>query len=149
LSTLVSLIAGWEKGYVDREEYASWRNIPTSTADGYVSSTRSVLQAATQLREALDADAARIEFAITDLERAAEQQQSGATNFRSFMFSELDTASEPEDTLRERLAEDTLATVSADLHVASTLIAAGVTVGEVGPETTSDRLDEAILRWIT
>jgi hypothetical protein len=110
----------------------------------YLSSTRSVLQAARRLRRDLDADVARRGFAIEQLERAAGQQQDSAAGFRSFMFSELKTATVPEHT--ERVAEDTLASISADLHVANVLVAAGETVGETGARAAPHLLDEAILR---
>jgi hypothetical protein len=111
----------------------------------YLASTQSVLRAARRLRGTLGADASRRNFAITQLQDATQQQQIGATGYRSFMFSELGMA-ETESVRRERVAEATLASISADLHVANVLIAAGETVGETGAKAAPRILDEAILR---
>src|SRR5687768_16023022 len=104
-------------------------NSYASASDDYLASTRSVLQAARWLREDLNADVARREFAIEQLEEAAEQQRGGAESFRAFMFTELEPSG-PEEGIQERVAEDTLASIAADLHVANVLIAAGETTGE-------------------
>src|SRR5215211_395412 len=96
-------------------------NSRASAAADYLSNTQSVLQAAKRLRRDLDADVAKRENAITRLERATERQEGGASGFRSFMFNELETLPEAETAVRERVQEDTLESISADLHVANVL----------------------------
>jgi hypothetical protein len=112
----------------------------------YLLSTQSVLNAGNRLRNLIDADRATLEYAITRLERAAQQHEDGGTGYRAFMFSELETATEADKAMRERLTEDALASVLADLQVANVLIAAGQTLGETGERAEPRLLNEALLR---
>jgi len=112
----------------------------------YLLSTQSVLNAGKRLRNLIDADRATLEYAITRLERAAQQHEDGGTGYRAFMFSELETATEADKAMRERLTEDALASVLADLQVANVLIAAGQTLGETGERAEPRFLNEALLR---
>jgi len=111
----------------------------------YLLSAQSVLYASRRLRNVLDADRATLEYAITRLERAAQQYEDGGTGYRAFMFSELETTPEAEKATRERLTEDALASVLTDLQVANVLMAAGLTLGETGEKIEPRRLDEALL----
>jgi hypothetical protein len=112
----------------------------------YLNNTQSVLNAGRRLRLVLAKDHARREYAITQLERAAQQQETGGEGYRAFMFSELETAEEADKQKRERVTEDILAGVLTDLNVANVLMAAGQTLGETGQETGAKTLDEALLR---
>lgn len=112
----------------------------------YLLSTQSVLHAGGRLRNVLDADRATREYAITRLERAAEQHETGGTGYRTFMFSELETTTEADKAIRERVTEDVLISVLTDLQVANVLMAAGQALGETGEKAEPRRLDEALLR---
>lgn len=115
----------------------------------YLLSTESTLHAGRRLRNVLDADPATVEYAVTRLERAAQHQETGGTGYRAFMFSELDSTPEAEKATRERLTQDALASVLADLKVANVLMAAGQAVGETGERAEPRLLDEALLRLET
>lgn len=112
----------------------------------YLLSTQSVLYAGRRLQNVLDAERATIEYAVTRLERAAQQHETGGAGYRAFMFSELETTPEAEKATREWLTEDMLASVLTDLQVANVLMAAGQTIGETGEKAEPHLLDEAILR---
>lgn len=120
-------------------------NHVTRTSD-YLLSTDSVLNAGKRLRQNLNADQARREFAVTQLERAAQQHGTGGASYQTFMFSELSAAPESDKATRERVTEDVLATVMTDLQIANTLMAAGQTLGETGGRAEPHLLDEALLR---
>jgi len=111
----------------------------------YLLSTQSVLYAARRLRNLIDADRPTQEYAIARLERAAQQYDTGGTGYRAFMFSQLEGTAEAEKATRERLTEDTLASVLTDLQVANVLMTAGLTLGETGEKVEPRYLDEALL----
>jgi len=112
----------------------------------YLNDTQSVLNAGRRLRRVLSKDHSTREYAVTQLERAAQQQKTGGEGYRAFMFSELDTAAEGDKQKRERVMEDVLAGVLTDLNVANVLMAAGQTLGEMGQKAGANVLDEALLR---
>lgn len=115
-----------------------------SFTSDYLSSTQAVLQSGKLLRTLKDADPATRDYAVTQLERAAQRHQNKGTDFRSFMFSE--TTNELADTnIKERATEDVLATIMTDLNIASMLMASGQSVGELGPQKDVQFLDETLL----
>lgn len=117
----------------------------TYTSD-YLSSTQSVLHAGNLLRDLLDADEATREYAVTQLERAAQRHQTGGAGYRGFMFSEIETTKAAGKRIGNRATEDVLATIMADLNMSSMLMAAGQSTGEVGPQKNRQLLDEALLK---
>jgi len=112
----------------------------------YLSGTQVVLSAGRQIRAFLDADPATLEYAVTRLERAAQEYEGRGSDYRAFMFSELDSTDEAEREIRQRLTEDVLATVLTDFEVANVMIAAGQTMGETGEKAEKRFLDDALLR---
>lgn len=109
----------------------------------YLSSTQAVLQSGKLLRSLRDADPATREYAVTQLERAAQRHQNNGADFRSFMFTE--TAGRAADqNITERAGEDVLATIMTDLNIASMLMASGQSIGELGPQTDAELLDETL-----
>jgi hypothetical protein len=112
----------------------------------YLLGTQSVLYAGKRLRSVLDADRATLEYAVTSLERAAQQQEGGGSEYRAFMFSGLDAIGEEDKETRERISEDVLASVLTDMQTANVLMAAGQVLGETGKRAPPHILDEAILK---
>jgi hypothetical protein len=112
----------------------------------YLSSTQAVLFAGRRLQNTLGAERSKLEYAVTGLERAAQQHEQGGTSYRAFMFSALDTLPESNQVTRERVTEDALASVLTDMQVANVLMAAGQASGEAGERAEPRLLDEALLR---
>ena len=114
----------------------------------YIIATESVLTAGKRLQMTLAAGAspAKLEYAIVGLEQAAEMQDNRGVAYHNFMFSELETATEDEKSMRERMTEDVLASVLTDLQVANVLMAAGQAVGELGEQKEPQKLGEALRR---
>ena len=114
----------------------------------YLLNTASVLTAGRQLRSMLGEDAETLNFAITQLDEAARDQDVGIESYRAFMFSALDKSKTTQKEKRGKITEGLLATVVADLQVGSVLVAAGQAVGEAGVKFTGqaaeDQLDEAL-----
>jgi hypothetical protein len=94
----------------------------------------------------MTADQATKEYAVTGLERAAQQYKTGGASYRAFMFSELESTPEADTEMRERTTEDAMVSILTDLQVANVLISAGLTLGEVGEEAAPRLFDEALLR---
>lgn len=115
----------------------------------YLRNTESVLYAGRRLRNLIDAAPATREYAVTGLERAAQQHESGGADYRAFMFSELETASAEDKVMRERATEDALGSILADLQVANVLMAAGLAMGETGEKAEPRLLDDALLKLET
>jgi hypothetical protein len=114
----------------------------------YLLGTKSVLSAGRQLQSMLGEDADTLKYAVTQLEEAASDQDTGTKGYRAFMFSALDKSKTAQKEKREKITEDVLATVVADLQIGSVLVAAGQAVGEAGAEfkgqAAEDKLDEAL-----
>jgi hypothetical protein len=113
------------------------------SAGQFVKDTKGVLDAAKLLRDLLDRKTPPPEPAIAELELAADQQQQGGMTYRAFMFAELAGPSETR-ARRTEIAENTLATISADLGVANALLAAGAVLGETGDQVEKTLLDQAL-----
>ncbi len=121
-------------------------NDHVASISDYLSGTQSVLYAGQRLRLALAQDAATVEYAVTRLERTAQQQSSDAAGYQAFMFSEAEVAPEGAKAIQTRVTEDVLASVLVDLDVANVLLAAGAARGETGEKADPKLLDEALLR---
>ncbi len=78
----------------------------TTYTSNYLSSTQSVLDAGNLLSNLLDADQETREYAVTQLERAAQRHQTGGAGYRGFMFSEIETSAAADRTLAPRATED-------------------------------------------
>ena len=104
----------------------------------YLDTTNSVLRAGRRLQKYIDGDKSKLELAVTQLERAARSQTAGASKHRPFTFEQ-----------RERLEEDTLAAILADIQTANVLMSAGQAVGETGKRGDADRLNQALLHLET
>jgi hypothetical protein len=115
---------------------------PTDYSE-FLDSTQSVLYAGQRLREALTEDPQTLEFTIAGLEKAAGRHSEGTHQYQAFRFAELESTEQPEQ--RERIAEDTVASVLADLQVANVLLSAGQTLGETGQTSSPAPLDDALL----
>ena len=89
----------------------------------------SVVQAGQQLQSLFNEPEMR-QYAIDDLERAAQEYGNEGTTYRNFMFSEL--KSEKADADKKSAVEGTLVSVLSDIQVANVLIASGRAVGEAG-----------------
>ncbi len=119
-----------------------------STND-YLQSTELVLLAGKQLRKMIGTDPSTLEYYVTGLERAAQQHDTGGGSYRDYMLSTLEAA-ELESNLPQpgalelRVAEDTLASISADFQVANVLMAAGQVLGETGTKAPAALLDDAL-----
>lgn len=114
----------------------------------YLRSNSYVLSAGRKLQRKLDGDVTKLASAITELEEAATDQDTGAS-YRAFMFSALGETETTEKKKRQKLSEDILATVVADLQVGSVFVAAGEAVGEAGNDEATKqegkrRLDVAL-----
>lgn len=110
----------------------------------YLMNTSSVLAAGRQLQNTMGEDFGQLEYAITQLEEAANEQDAGVTNYRAFMFSALDQSQPAQKETRERITEDVFATVLADLQIGSVLVAAGHDLGEADGKADGHRLAEAL-----
>lgn len=117
-----------------------------TTVSDYLTNTQSVLFAGRKLSDALNGDPAVAEFAVRRLERAAEQQTSGAAGYHAFMFAQADVSPRGAPQVQERVTEDMLASVLTDLDVANVLIAAGAARGEAGERADPALLDQALQR---
>jgi hypothetical protein len=118
-------------------------------ADDYLLSTRSVLLAGRRLRTTIGEKGSRLEYAKKQLEVAVNRYDKDGTDYRSFMFSDLNNESEIDKEMLEHKAEDTLATILSDFQVANILFAAGYALEETGKGYESPDpcyLDEAIRR---
>ena len=100
--------------------------------------TDSVLRAGRRLQKYMDGDKSKLELAVTQLERAARSHAAGASKYRPFRFEQ-----------RERLEEDTLASILADIQTANVLMSAGQAVGETGKCGDANRLNQALLHLET
>jgi hypothetical protein len=107
-----------------------------------------VHSAGTGLRNALDAEPERRRRAIERLEQAAAAQDTAVRDFQAFMFEQLEPAAEVDVERRAAAAEETLASVLADLDVGNVLVAAGRAVGEGQPGAATDAasLNDALRR---
>lgn len=110
----------------------------------YLLNTASVLDAGRQLKNMLGEDLETLDYAVTQLELAARDQEIGATSYRAFMFAELEMSKGEQKERRERISEDLFATVLTDLQIANVLIAAGNAIGETDGESKPHLLDEAL-----
>src|SRR5271167_1855037 len=119
--------------------------VSNNLANAYLQSTRAVLQAGRQLRNVLDKDRATLDFAVSGLERAAQLQDNGGSDYHAFMFTALQAAPKADVAVTEKVTQDALASVLTDMHVANVLIAAGQTLGETGKAAHPNVLDGAIL----
>jgi hypothetical protein len=117
----------------------------TSTNE-YLFSTQSVLQAGTNLRDLLDGDQRQRKDAVTQLERAAQRHQTGGADYRGFMFSEIEKTAAVDKGIGNRATGDVLASIMNDLNMSSMLMAAGQSVGEIGPQKDRKVLDETLLK---
>lgn len=111
----------------------------------YLTDTKSVVFAGRQLLEALDGDIETLNYAINELESAAQAQDSSGQNYRSFMFSEAETAASKPDIAKGYTPEDVFANVLTDLQVGNVLLTAGQTLqGEAGDASQRAHLDDAL-----
>ena len=110
----------------------------------YLLDTAAVLSAGRLIQNSLGEDLQTLDYAVTQLSEAAAKQGSGAKNYRAFMFSELETSKSVSKENSERIGEDVIASVLADLQVANVLVAAGHAVGEVEGNARPELLEEAL-----
>jgi hypothetical protein len=110
----------------------------------YLSNAQAVLNAGRRLRVQLDAPIAERQFAARRLEEAAAESDAAAGRLRAFMFEEADA---PAALTPEHRAEDALALITTDIHIANVLIAAGHVSDESGGGPVPPAvLDEALAR---
>lgn len=114
-----------------------------STND-YLQSTELVLLAGKQLRKMLDAEPSTLEYYVTGLERAAQQHETGGNSYRGYMLNSLEAPQAQPQAVLNRVTQDTLASISADLQVANVLMAAGQILGETGAKAEPSLLDSAL-----
>src|SRR5688572_14711293 len=98
----------------------------------YLRSTSDVLSAGRKLQRKLDADVVTRTSAIKELETSGTGQDTGVTSYRAFMFSALGETKTTQKKKRQKISDDILATVVADLQVGGVFVAAGEAVGEAG-----------------
>jgi hypothetical protein len=110
----------------------------------YLMNTSAVLAAGRQLQNMMGEDYVQLDYAVTQLEEAANAQDAGATNYRALMFSALEQSKPAQKETRERITEDVFATVLADLQIGGVLVAAGHDLGEADGQTGGHRLAEAL-----
>ncbi|HXT61644.1 MAG TPA: hypothetical protein VN696_01280 [Pyrinomonadaceae bacterium] len=108
----------------------------------YVASAQSILQSGKLLKTFINSEPAKREYAVSQLERAAQRHLAGGENYRNFMFAQAGAA--PIAELGERSAEDVLATIMADLNASNLLMACGQNIGEVGGQKDPHLLDLAL-----
>lgn len=118
----------------------------SSDTEKYISSTQSVLNASKLLRSKLEKRGNEVEFYVNQLEQAVKAQRNSGDVFRSFMFSELESTTESDKSIQERIIEDTFIGILTDLETANLLISAGASCGEAGERIDPSKLDEAIRR---
>ncbi|MCA2624926.1 MAG: hypothetical protein IM507_12540 [Microcystis sp. M20BS1] len=94
----------------------------------YLERAESVVQAGQQLQALFNEPEEMRQFAIDNLERAAQDYGNEGTTYRNFMFSEL----ESEKADKEPAVQGTLVSVLNDIQVANVLIASGQALGETG-----------------
>jgi hypothetical protein len=110
----------------------------------YLLDTSAVFAAGRLLQNSLNEDLDTLNYAVTRLSRAATKQGAGAKNYRAFMFSEMKPARKTPKKKNERIGEDVIASVLADLQVANVLVAAGHAVGEVEGNKRPEFLEVAL-----
>jgi hypothetical protein len=117
----------------------------SNLSNNYLNNTKSVVFAGKQLLEALDGDIETLNYAINELESAAQAQDSSGQNYRAFMFSEAETEAPKADIAREYIMEDVFASVLTDLQVGNVLLAAGQTLqGQADDAAQREHLDDAL-----
>lgn len=94
----------------------------------YLARAESVVQAGQQLQALFNEPEEMRQFAIDNLEGAAQDYGNEGTTYRNFMFSEL----ESEKADKEPAVQGTLVSVLNDIQVANVLIASGQALGETG-----------------
>jgi hypothetical protein len=114
-----------------------------TTAD-YVETTDAVLRAGRRLQKILATDKSKVNFAVSQLEQAAQSQDSRGASYRAFMFSQLEGAPAEAKNTRERVTEDLFASVLADVQTANVLLTSGQNLGETGSVPNPQLLDEAL-----
>jgi hypothetical protein len=110
----------------------------------YIQNTAAVVTAGEQLQDLLGARLETLDYAVSQLEAAARDQDADANSYRAFMFSELKAIEESAKEDRQRMSEDVFASVLVDLQVANVLISAGEAVGELPERKDSQHLTEAL-----
>lgn len=100
----------------------------------YALANESIITAGKYLQNVLDEDFSTLDYAITQLDEAANNQDKGAKSYRAFMFTALESTKPAEKAKRGRVTEDVFSTIMTDLQIGSVLIAAGEAVGETGEE---------------
>lgn len=116
----------------------------TISTSRYLLNTAGVLAAGRELQNMLGEDLETLDYAVTQLEEAAKDQEIGGTKYRAFMFAELKKSKGAQTERRERISEDVFATVLMDMQIANVLMAAGQVVGETNGESEPQLLDEAL-----
>lgn len=110
----------------------------------YLLDTSAVVAAGRLLQNSLGEDLNTLNYAVTRLSQAATKQGSGAKSYRAFMFAEMKPAKKVRKKKNERIGEDVIASVLADLQVANVLMAAGHAVGEVKGKKRPEFLEAAL-----
>jgi hypothetical protein len=94
----------------------------------YLSSAQSVLDSARLLLSEIGSGTENLQPALDDLYQMALQHEEGGDRYRALMFSELRAAGGEDQS--ERVTEDVLANILADVQVANVLIETGKIAGE-------------------
>jgi hypothetical protein len=115
-----------------------------TTASDYLSSTDDVVRAGRELLSVIDRPGPARQDAVDQLVARTHQQEAGANQFRSFMFSALEEPTPPER--KEEITEEVLGNVALDIDVAGLLITGGQAVGEVGGARDRHAYEQALAR---
>lgn len=116
----------------------------TISTSRYLLNTAGVLAAGRELQNMLGEDLETLDYAVTQLEEAAKDQEIGGTKYRAFMFAELKKSKGVQTERRERISDDVFATVLMDMQIANVLMAAGHALGEAKGDSEPQLLDEAL-----
>jgi hypothetical protein len=115
----------------------------TTTAD-YLPGAHDVVRAGRELLGVIDRPGPDRQDAVDRLVAATHQQEAGVGQFRTFMFSALESPGSAEN--KEQLAEELLGNITFDIRVAGLLITGGDAVGEAGRRGDKRAYEEALVQ---